>query len=70
MLDIGLPRLNGIESARRIRQLSPSSKIVFLSQNSDPEIVRAALSTGAEGYVHKSDAERELLLVLNAVLPG
>jgi len=70
LLDISLPRLNGIEAAWRIRQISPSSKIVFLSQNSDPEIVRAALSTGAEGYVHKSDAERELLLVLNAVLPG
>ena len=47
LLDIGLPKLNGIEAARRIRQVSPSSKIIFLSQDNDPEIVQAALSTGA-----------------------
>ncbi len=35
LLDIGLPKLNGIEAARRIRQRSPSSKIIFLSQNSN-----------------------------------
>ena len=56
LLDIGLPKLNGIEAARRIRQLSPNSKIVFLSQNNDLDIVRAALSTGALGYVCKTDA--------------
>jgi CheY-like chemotaxis protein len=70
LLDISLPKLNGIEAARRIRQLSPSSKIVFLSQNNDPDIVQAALSTGAEGYVHKTDVQRELLPALDAVLPG
>ena len=70
LLDISLPKLNGIEAARRIRQLSPSTKIVFLSQNNDPDIVQAALSTGAEGYVHKSDAQSELLPAIDAVLPG
>lgn len=70
LLDISLPRLNGIEAARQIRQLSPKSKIVFLSQNNDPDIVQAALSTGAEGYVHKSDAQGQLLPTLDAVLPG
>jgi len=39
LLDISLPELNGIEAARRIRQLSPSSKIVFLSQNNDRDVV-------------------------------
>jgi DNA-binding NarL/FixJ family response regulator len=47
VLDIGLPKLNGIEAARQIRQLSPSSKILFLSQNNDLDVVRAALSMGA-----------------------
>jgi DNA-binding NarL/FixJ family response regulator len=70
LLDISLPKLNGIEAARRIRQLSPGSKIVFLSQNSDREIVQTALGTGAEGYVYKSDAQSELLPALNAVLLG
>ena len=70
LLDIGLPKLNGIEAARRIRQLSPSPQIVFLSQNNDRDIVRAALSTGALGYVHKTDAQSELLPAVDAVLRG
>jgi DNA-binding NarL/FixJ family response regulator len=70
LLDIGLPRLNGIEAARQIRQRSPSSKIVFLSLNKNLEVVRAALSTGALGYVHKTDARRELLPCVDAVLRG
>ncbi len=70
LLDIGLPKLNGIEVARRIRQRSPSSKIIFLSQNSDLDVVRAALDTGALGYVRKTDARRELLPAMDAVLRG
>jgi len=70
LLDIGLPELNGIEAARRIRQLSPSSKIIFLSQNNDLDIVRAALGTGALGYVYKTDAGSELLPAVDAVLRG
>ena len=70
VVDVGLPKLNGIEAARKIRQLSPSSKIVFLSLNKNLEVVRAALSTGAQGYVHKTDARRELLPAVDAVLRG
>ena len=70
LLDIGLPKLNGIEAALRIRQLSPSSKIIFLSQNSDLDVVLAALDTGAKGYVRKTDAGSELLLAVDAVLRG
>ncbi|MGB7730829.1 MAG: response regulator [Candidatus Acidiferrum sp.] len=70
LLDIGLPKLNGIEAARQIRQVSPTSKIVFLSQNNDLDIVRAALSTGVDGYVRKTDAKRELLPAMDAVLRG
>src|SRR5438309_6567457 len=40
VLDIGLPKLNGIEAARRIGQLSPSSKIIFLSLYSSPDVVQ------------------------------
>ena len=68
LLDIALPKLNGIEAARRIRQRSPSSKIIFLSQNSDLNVVRAALGTGALGYVRKTDAGHELLPAVDAVL--
>ena len=68
LLDIGLPKLNGIEAARRIRQLSPSSKILFLSTDNSQDVVQAALSTGAEGYVHKLDARKNLLCAIEAIL--
>jgi DNA-binding NarL/FixJ family response regulator len=68
LLDIGLPRLNGIEAAGRISAVSPASKVLFLSQNSDPEVVEAALSDGARGYVLKSQAGCELLLAMTAAL--
>ena len=70
VLDIGLPKLNGIEAARRIRQLPSSSKIVFLSLYNSPDVVQAALSTGALGYVRKTDAQSELLLAVDAALRG
>ena len=70
LLDIGLPNLNGIEAASHIRQVAPGAKIIFLTQNSDKEIVAAALSTGAHGYVLKKDAGRELLTGLAGVLGG
>ena len=70
LLDIGLPTLNGIEAARRIREVSPASKILFVSENRSPDIAEAALSTGAGGYVVKSDAAGELLPAVKAVLDG
>jgi DNA-binding NarL/FixJ family response regulator len=68
LLDVGLPTLNGIEAARQIRNLSPKSKILFVSQESSADIVQAALETGAKGYVVKADAGRELIPALEAVL--
>ena len=70
LLDIGLPSLNGIEVARQIRKVSPKSKILFVSQESSADVVQGALGTGAQGYVVKSDARRELLEGVNAVLRG
>jgi DNA-binding NarL/FixJ family response regulator len=61
LLDIGLPKLNGIEAARLIRQLSPSSKIIFLSQDDYIDVVDLLSSTGAQGYVCKIDVRRDLL---------
>ena len=68
LLDIGLPKLNGIEAARQIRLLSPSSKIIFLSQYNSLDVVEAALRTGALAYVHKAKAGSELLPAVEAVL--
>lgn len=69
-LDIGLPELNGIEAARQIRELSPASKILFVSMFSGPEIVREALAAGASAYVIKTDAGAEILRALDAALRG
>jgi len=70
LLDIGLPILNGIEAARRIREVSPTSKIVFVTANRSPDIAEEALKTGARGYVVKSNAGSELLSAIEAVLCG
>ena len=70
VLDIGLPTLNGIKAAQRIRRLSPKSRILFLSQESSVDVVREALATGASGYVYKPDAGSELLAAVSAVLRG
>lgn len=70
LLDISLPKLNGIEAALRIRQLSPRSKIIFLSAQNSLDVVQAALSTGGLGYVRKTDTLRELLPAVDTVLQG
>jgi DNA-binding NarL/FixJ family response regulator len=70
VLDIGLPTLNGIEAARRIRQLAPESKIVFLSQESSADVVQEALSLGALGYVVKAHAGTDLLSAVEAAIQG
>ena len=69
LLDIGLPKLNGIEVARQIQSRAPRSKILFLSQESSPDVVREALKLGV-GFVVKTDAARELLSAVNAVTVG
>ena len=70
VLDIGLPLLNGIEAARRVRKVSFKSKILFLSQESSTDVVQEALGTGAHGYVVKTDAGSELLEAVDAILRG
>jgi DNA-binding NarL/FixJ family response regulator len=70
LLDVGLPTLNGIEAARRIRRLVQKSKIVFVSQESSADVVEEAFRLGAKGYVVKTDAGRDLLIAVSAVLRG
>jgi DNA-binding NarL/FixJ family response regulator len=67
VLDIGLPSLNGIEAARRIRTLSPESNIIFVSQESSAEVVEETLRLGARGYVVKRRAGIDLLPAIEAV---
>lgn len=70
ILDIGLPELNGIEAAKEIRKRSPNSIILFLSQESSAAFVQKVFTVGASGYVVKSDAGRELLPAVKAILRG
>ena len=70
LLDIGLPTLNGLEAARRIRKLSPEAKILFLTQESAADLVQEALKLGALGYVVKARAASELLAAVETVRRG
>jgi DNA-binding NarL/FixJ family response regulator len=69
-LDIGLPGLNGIEEACRIRSLVPAARIIFLTQETSPEIVHEALNLGALGYVLKSRSHKDLEIAIETVLLG
>ncbi len=70
VLDIGLPILNGIEVARRIRKLCPECKILFMSQGSSADVAQETFSLGALGYVVKAHAGSELSAAMEAVCQG
>lgn len=70
LLDLGLPKLNGIEVARAIRTIVPDTKILFLTAVNDIDLVKAAFETGAQGYVLKTDAPTDLLPALAGILRG
>jgi CheY-like chemotaxis protein len=70
LLDIGLPELNGIEAARRIRRVAACSRILFVSLESSPSVVQTALNLGALGYVLKSEAGSDLLAAVEATIRG
>ncbi len=70
LLDIDLPRLDGIEAARQIRGLAPKSKTIFLSAETSADSVQAAMNVGAWGYVLKLNVGTELLFAVHEVLLG
>jgi DNA-binding NarL/FixJ family response regulator len=70
VLDIGMPLLNGLDAAERLRSTLPNVKLVFLTMNDDPNLAAAALNLGAVGYVLKQAAASELLKAVSEVLQG
>ena len=70
LLDIGPPKLSGIEIARQIRVLSPGSKFLMVTEERSEEVIRECLWLGASGYLVKSDAAWELELAINSVIDG
>lgn len=70
LLDIGLPKLSGIEAARRIREVAPDSRILFASIVDSLDVILEALNAGATGYLVKLDAGRELVTAIEAASHG
>jgi len=70
LLDISLPGISGIEAARRIRGVSPNSRIIFLSQHDSLQMVQDAVRVGGHGYVTKMDAGSDLLKAIRTVREG
>jgi DNA-binding NarL/FixJ family response regulator len=70
VLDISMPVLNGIETARRLKAAGSRAKIVFLTVHKDEEFVRTAISIGAMGYVAKDRLASDLALALREALAG
>jgi DNA-binding NarL/FixJ family response regulator len=67
VLDVTMPRMNGLEACRVIRQKAPELEILFVTQYDSPQMMREALDAGARGYVVKSNAARDLLEAVEAV---
>jgi DNA-binding NarL/FixJ family response regulator len=70
LLDLSLPGMNGIETARALRERSPGVRLVALSMHEDAEYVRGFLEAGGSGYVPKSSLEAQLIDALLAVARG
>jgi len=70
LLDITLPRMSGIQAVRKLLAVSPDSRIIFLSQHDSVQVAKDALSTGAHGYVVKSDPGLDLLTAIQSVHEG
>ena len=69
VLDVTMPRMNGLEACRLIQQKGKASgvEVLFVTQHDSPQMMREALGAGAKGYVVKSNAARDLLEAVEAV---
>ena len=70
VLDISMPRLNGIETATHLKKNNSSAKVIFLTIHNDSDSVGAAFKIGAEGYVFKTRMAADLIIAVREVLAG
>jgi DNA-binding NarL/FixJ family response regulator len=70
VLDIAMPRLNGLDAARKLKQKMPSVKLVFMTMNEDPYLVGEAFRAGASAFLLKQAAGFELTDAIEQVLKG
>lgn len=70
VMDIRLPELNGFEATRRLRTISPKSQVLILSMHESEQMVREVIAAGAQGYVLKSDAGRDLVHAVQTLRRG
>jgi DNA-binding NarL/FixJ family response regulator len=70
ILDISMPNLQGIETARQIKMRYPGIKILILTMHQESEYLYEAISAGAEGYLLKEDAEKDLLFAIETIRRG
>jgi DNA-binding NarL/FixJ family response regulator len=67
VVDVGMPRLNGLEAGRQLKLKMPSMKLIFLTMNEDPEVAVEAMKTGASGYILKRSAASQLLQAIKSL---
>jgi DNA-binding NarL/FixJ family response regulator len=70
LIDVAMPRLNGLEAGRRLKQMMPRVKLIFLTMNEDPALAVEAMRNGASGYLLKTSAASELFHAIQAALKG
>jgi len=70
VLDVGMPKMNGLNAGRRLKKLIPSVKLIYLTMNQDPEIAAEAFRLGANGYLLKNSTGSELVDAIRKVARG
>ena len=70
LLDIGLPKMNGLRVADYLRSIMPTARIAFVTQESSPDVIQQAFNSGGRAYVHKCRIQLDLLCAIDALLTG
>jgi len=70
ILDVSMPNLRGIEAIPEIRRVQPDVKVLILTMHKEEEYLYQAISAGANGYLLKDDAERELFTAIESIRKG